>query len=64
MDQVDAALQRILAAPPRNAVMHRELRRVLTRRFPFAVFYLADGARVVVLAVLHQARDPERWRGR
>ena len=36
LDQVDVALQRILVAPLRNAVMHREIRRALTRRFPFA----------------------------
>jgi toxin ParE1/3/4 len=40
------------------------VRRALARRFPYAVFYLVERDRVVVLAVLHQAVDPARWPGR
>jgi plasmid stabilization system protein ParE len=31
------------------------------RRFPYAVFFVAESARVVVLAVLHQSEDPKKW---
>ncbi|MCC6997488.1 MAG: type II toxin-antitoxin system RelE/ParE family toxin [Deltaproteobacteria bacterium] len=64
LQELEAGLQRVLAAPLRHAVVHREVRRALTRRFPFAVFFLLDDERVVVLAILHQARDPDRWRRR
>ncbi len=33
----------------------------LVSRFPYAVFYRAESKRVVVLAVLHTARDPSIW---
>ena len=33
----------------------------LVCRFPYAVFYRAESKRVVVLAVLHTARDPSIW---
>jgi plasmid stabilization system protein ParE len=39
-------------------------RRILLRRFPYALHYeLTDGQRVSVLACLHHRRSPERWPG-
>ena len=37
------------------------VRRALTQRFPYAVYYLPEDETVVVLAILHQARDPDHW---
>ncbi len=62
--QVDAALALIEQTPELHPRLHREIRRVLTRRFPFGVFYIVEKESVVVLAVLHQASDPERWKSR
>ncbi|MBI4512405.1 MAG: type II toxin-antitoxin system RelE/ParE family toxin [Deltaproteobacteria bacterium] len=64
LGEVEATFARIVEAPLRYPLVHREVRRVLTKRFPFAVFYIADAERVVIVAVLNQARDPERWRRR
>jgi plasmid stabilization system protein ParE len=36
---------------------------MVMRRFPYAIF-LADEEAVVVLAIEHQARDPEHWKQR
>jgi hypothetical protein len=36
-----------------------ESRRCLVERFPFEVFYRLDGDLIVVVAVMHAARDPE-----
>jgi plasmid stabilization system protein ParE len=41
------------------AVVHRTFRRILLRRFPYALIYHADDRRLVVVGVLHQARDPQ-----
>jgi toxin ParE1/3/4 len=41
-----------------------ETRRLLLRRFPYAVFYEIHGTDVVVLACLHTARDPDVWQER
>ena len=41
-----------------------EARRVLLRRFPYAVFFEIHGSDVVILACLHTARDPEEWQRR
>lgn len=37
------------------------VRRVLVERFPYCIFYVVEPERLVVLAVLHVARDPDLW---
>jgi len=34
---------------------------VFVARFPYAVFYRVEPNRIVVLTVLHTARDPKLW---
>ena len=61
---VDEALERIDAAPLAHPRVHGEVRRVLLRRFPYAVFFVVEPERVVVLAVFHASRAPSIWQGR
>ena len=58
------AVDRIQANTMRYAQVHGEVRRALTRRFPYGDFFRADPDRIVVLAVFHCSRDPQHWRGR
>jgi plasmid stabilization system protein ParE len=37
---------------------------VLTRRFPYGLFYVVEAERIVVLAVFHGRRDPKAVRRR
>jgi len=62
--EIDRALETIRANPEVHRKVHREFRRVLTRRFPYAVFFAVRGDRIVVFAILHTARDPRLWRKR
>jgi toxin ParE1/3/4 len=52
----------------RNPLLYRrvldESRRVLLRRFPYAVMYEIQEPEVVILACIHCARDPELWERR
>ena len=61
---VDACIQRICRYPELNATVHNEFRRVLVRRFPYAVFYEFTNGTVTVYCVLHTSRDPEKWHER
>jgi len=63
-DEIDRTIEAIRSYPESFALVHRNVRRALTRRFPYAVFYVLEAERIVVLAVFHQARDPKRWRAR
>lgn len=58
VDSVFVAIERY---PDMFAQVHGEVRRALVSRFPYGVFYRVESKRVVVLAVLHTARDPKLW---
>ena len=62
--EVDRAIEAIRANPESNRKIHREFRRALTRRFPYAIYYALRDGRIVVFAILHTARDPRLWRKR
>ncbi len=57
---VDAVLNAILRNPEHYPRVHRIVRRVLTRRFPYEVFFVEDDERIVVLSVFHAKRNPKR----
>ncbi len=61
---IDACIAAILRMPEMQAVVHEQYRRVLARRFPYAVFYKYAGGTVTVYAVFHCSRDPSKWRQR
>jgi plasmid stabilization system protein ParE len=57
---VDAAVGGIARNPELFPPVHRGLRRVLVRRFPYAVFYRVDRDAVRLVAVLHAKMDLRR----
>lgn len=58
---VDATFDAIQQFPERFARVRGEVRRAVVDRFPYAVFFRVEPKRLVVLAVLHTARDPKLW---
>ena len=64
LKSVESALDVIVSNPRLYHEVVQNARRAIMRRFPFAITYLPVGRSIIVLAVLHQARDPECGRGR
>jgi plasmid stabilization system protein ParE len=64
MDCIDDALSRLISNPHLYPTVYRSLRRIVVRRFPFAVFYEVTTDEIQVIAVFHSRRDPERWKSR
>jgi plasmid stabilization system protein ParE len=58
---VDATFDAIERIPEMFRRVHGEVRRANVSRFPYAVYYRIDPKSVVVLTVLHTARDPKLW---
>jgi plasmid stabilization system protein ParE len=48
--------------PEAYSKVHREFRRRLLRRFPYAIYFRIQGEYVVVFGLFHCARDPRRLR--
>jgi toxin ParE1/3/4 len=62
--EVEAALGKALGNPRQFRRLRRkpEVRRVLTTRFPYRIFFVLRPDAVVVLRVLHGARHDREWR--
>lgn len=58
--EVSDALAKLEISAEVFPIYYRGLRRVLTGRFPYKIFYRVEEARVVVLRILHSARDHRR----
>ena len=61
---VDAVLNAILRNPASFPRVHRIVRRALTRRFPYEIFFVEDDERIVIVSVFHARRNPKRWQDR
>ena len=62
--EVDQAIERVAGSPMRYPTVFGAIRRTVTRRFPFAIYFRIRGDAVVVLAVFHGRRDPSVWQRR
>lgn len=45
-------------------VVHRDVRRARVRRFRYVIFYVLEPDAVAMVAVMHEARNPDRWQER
>ena len=61
---VDACIEAILRTPTLHGMIHENYRRGLVRRFPYSVFYEHSGGVLTVYGVIHNSRDPDKWRER
>ncbi len=62
--EVDTLLSRVAEHPSQFPEIRDGVRRGIHRRFPYCVYFVAEPEVVVVLAVLHMHRHPDKWRGR
>lgn len=61
---VDAVLNAITRNPQQYPIVHKTIRRALTRRFPYEILFVVEDKRIIVLAVFHAKRDPKNWQDR
>jgi len=59
---IDAGIQRIRRMPTAFPIVHQEYRRLLVRRFPYAIFFEHDGSQIIIYCIFHTSRDPQKWR--
>lgn len=61
IEEIDRCVQRAAVDPQSHPRIHRDLRRVVARRFPYCVYFRAEGEAIIVMAVFHASRDPMVW---
>ena len=66
LSEVNSAIGRALKNPESFTRVRRNptVRRVLTRRFPYRIFFIVRPDAVVVVAVLHAVRHDRAWKYR
>jgi len=64
IDAVQSAVDCIVESPDSWRVMEGDVRRFLTKVFPYAVLYTVVNDRVLIVAVMHCHREPGYWRHR
>lgn len=62
--EIESAIAQAAENPFRFPSLRRkpEVRQVLTRRFPYRVFFIRRRGEIVVFRVLHGARDEREWK--
>jgi len=61
---VQSAVDHIVAAPQSCRVMEEDVRRFLTKVFPYAVLYAIESDYILIVAVMHCHREPGYWHHR
>lgn len=60
LDEIRHAVGLLADDPERRPFYYRDFRRLLTRRFPYKLFYRIEGERVIVFRILHAKRKHQR----
>ncbi len=63
-EELGHVLDLLLEMPEMGPVAYRQLRRILLKRFPFAIYYRTDTIVVEVRGVIHTSQAASQWRGR
>ncbi|MBL7813530.1 MAG: type II toxin-antitoxin system RelE/ParE family toxin [Saprospiraceae bacterium] len=66
IEALSKVLKRLENNPQSNPIVHNNVRQALLKKFPYKVLYTFDNAvvEVLIIAVIHQKRDPKIWQGR
>lgn len=61
---VQEVITRISVTPRLYPIVELDVRRCLTKTFPFGVLFRERPGKIVVMAVMHLHRDPDCWKNR
>jgi plasmid stabilization system protein ParE len=62
MDEFVKTVDRVVANPSAWQKLSRRTRRAMTSRFPYGVIYQIRKSEILVTAVMHLHRHPDRWK--
>ena len=61
---VENAIEMIIEDPLRWRRFDEDVRRCLTRVFPYGIFYTVEADFVLIVAIAHCSREPGYWKNR
>jgi plasmid stabilization system protein ParE len=63
-EAVSAIVQRIADMPLAFPLADGQTRRAVLRRFPYSVYFQVRADHILIVAIMHNSRDPRRWQAR
>jgi toxin ParE1/3/4 len=64
INAIEDAVYRIRESPTRYIVIDEDVRRCMTRKFPYGILYTIEQDYILILAVMHCSREPGYWKVR
>ena len=64
IQSVEDAIGRVIDTPDRWRIVDEDVRRCLTRVFPYGILYTIETDYVLIVAVMHCSREPGYWKSR
>ena len=64
INAIDDAVYRVRESPTRYNAIDDDVRRCMTRRFPYGILYTIEQDYILILAVMHCSREPGYWKSR
>ncbi|WP_414545118.1 MULTISPECIES: type II toxin-antitoxin system RelE/ParE family toxin [Nostocaceae] len=64
INAVENAVYQIRESPNRWNLVDEDVRRCLTRKFPYGILYTIEQDYILILAVMHCSREPGYWKNR
>ncbi|WGV25177.1 type II toxin-antitoxin system RelE/ParE family toxin [Halotia branconii] len=64
INTVEDVIYQIRESPNCWSIVDEDIRRCLTRKFPYAIIYTIEQDYILVLAVMHCSRKPGYWKNR
>lgn len=62
--EVESAIETMAEDPLLYREIDEDVRRCLTKRFPYAILYTIEDQYILILAVMHCSREPSYWKHR
>lgn len=62
--EVERCVELAAKQPHTYGVVYKDIRRIITKRFPYNICFRAEASQITVWAVFHTKRDPSIWQKR
>ncbi len=59
--QINLSLERIRKNPQSFPIAHKEIRKLVLKKFPFVIYYRIFDTVIQIIAIFHTSRNPEIW---
>jgi toxin ParE1/3/4 len=64
INAIEDTVYRIRESSDRYVVIDEDVRKCMTRKFPYGILYTIEQDYILILAIMHCSREPGYWKNR